>query len=125
MIEKIMIITNNEKVLSQYKDKYKIEFIKGDVLEVYLKVRDYIHKNHKLLTHPLMSSVKPNETPVRTVIVSFNSYKSLDLDSLNIIEDSISVYKKFLRDFKTPNWNECIIEDFKVIDMDLISHGLV
>lgn len=125
MIEKIMIITNNEKVFEYYSNKFSVEFIEGDVLEVYCKVRDYVHKNHKLLTHPLMSSVKPNETPVRTVVMSYNFYKNLDIDSLNIIEDSISTYKKFLRDFKIPNWNENVIEDFKVIDMDLISHGLV
>lgn len=120
-----MIITNNEKVVKNYSGKFYVEFIEGDVLEVYNKARDYVHKNHRLLTHPLMSSVKPNETPVRTVVMTYSSCKNLDIDSLNIIEYSIGTLKKFLKDFNVPNWNENVIEDFKVIDMDLISHGLV
>lgn len=33
------------------------------------KVRDRIHEGHLLLSHPLSGSVKPNETPYKSVMI--------------------------------------------------------
>ena len=86
-------------------------------------VRNRIHEGHRLLTHPLMSSVKPNETPYRTILISKEKGK-LDFDSLAIIEDSINTTQKFLNMAKTPKWTQSILEDFELIDMDLIKNAL-
>ena len=62
---KNIIITNNKYVYEKYKDtneiKYDEDFTYLDVLEY---VRNQIHKGHKLLTHPLSGSVKPNRNPL-------------------------------------------------------------
>ena len=70
-----------------------------------------------------MSSVKPNETPYRTILISKEKGK-LDFDSLAIIEDSINTTQKFLNMAKTPKWTQSILEDFELIDMDLIKNAL-
>lgn len=124
MIEPMIIITNNPMAKDNFNQKYKVEFIEENVMEVYKKVRDYVHKGHRVLTHPLMSSIKPNEIPYRTVIISKNADNTIDDFSLNIIEESISALEKFLRDFSVPNWNERVLEDFKLIDYDLIYNVL-
>ena len=82
-------------------------------------VRDYIHKGHMLLTHPLSGSVKPNETPFKSIVVSENANK-LDFKSLSIIEDSIACYEKFDKHRKIP---EYALQDFMEIDYSLISEG--
>ena len=68
---KNIIVTNNKYVYEKYKDtieiKYDEDFTYLDVLEY---VRDKIHKGHKLMTHPLSGSVKPNETPYKTIMIS-------------------------------------------------------
>lgn len=119
---KNIIITNNKYVYEKYKDtneiKYDEDFTYLDVLEY---VRNQIHKGHKLLTHPLSGSVKPNETPYKTIMISKNR-DSMDYDSLMIIEKSIATAKKFIKNKPTPNWTEKVLDDFRVIDLTLIEN---
>ncbi|CCQ97968.1 conserved hypothetical protein [[Clostridium] ultunense Esp] len=119
---KNIIVTNNKYVCEKYKDtveiKYDEKFTYLDVLEY---VRDQIHKGHKLMTHPLSGSVKPNETPYKTIIISKDK-SSMDYDSLMIIEDSIATAKKFIKNKPTPNWTEKVLADFRIIDLSLIEN---
>lgn len=87
------------------------------------KTRDYVHNNYVLLTHPLSGSVKPNETPFKSIAVE--KCENLCLDSLDIIEKSILTFDKFFEIKNTPNWNKKILDDFRVIDLDLIKNALV
>ncbi len=124
MIEPLIIVTNNPMSKEKFEFKYKVVFIEGNMMDILKKVRNNIHEGHKLLTHPLMSSVKPNETPYRTICLSKEKLFEVDLQSLSIIEESILTTEKFLNDFKTPLWNEKILLDFQLIDYDLIYHAL-
>ncbi len=124
MIEPLFIITNNPMSREKFEKKYKVEFLDVPQLDILKKARNYIHKGNRILTHPLMGSVKPNETPYRTVCVSIDIINGVDLQSLEIIENSIIVTEKFLRDFNTPQWSEKILADFQLIDSDLIDHAI-
>lgn len=121
MIEQFIAITNNPLSKENLEEKYDVEFICNDTMAVLKRVRDYIHKGHKLLTHPLMSSIKPNETPYRTILISKNNYSNIDYDSLTIIEEAIITTEKFLKIGKAV-WGEQVLEDFRVIDYDMIYH---
>ncbi|MEW8955967.1 GrdX family protein [Clostridium sp.] len=123
MRETLMIITNNPLSKERFDSCYKVEYIDEDVITLLNKVRDYIHLGHKLLTHPLMSSIKPNETPYRTVVIS-KEKKDMDMDSLTIIENTIATTLKFIKDFSIPNWPQNILEDFQLIDYDLIQNAI-
>ncbi|WP_346890300.1 GrdX family protein [Clostridium sp. UBA1056] len=124
MIEPLFIVTNNPMSKEKFEKKYRVEFIDAPQLNILKKVRDYIHKGNRLLTHPLMGSVKPNETPYRTVCVSKEVVNGVDLQSLEIIENSLATTEKFLKDFNTPQWSEKILADFQLIDSDLIDHAI-
>ncbi|SKA93479.1 hypothetical protein SAMN05443428_11422 [Caloramator quimbayensis] len=93
-------------------------------MDVLIKVRDYIHYGHKLLTHPLMGSVKPNETPYKTVIISENKYDNVDIQSLMYIENSIEVSKNLIESRQPKNWPENVLKDFALIDYDLINNAI-
>lgn len=121
MIEPFIVITNNPLSKEYLEGKHHVEFIPKDTMEVLKRVRDCIHKGHKLLTHPLTSSIKPNETPYRTILISKNNYKEIDFDSLTIIEEAIITTEKFLK-IGVAVWNEQVLEDFRVIDYDMIYH---
>lgn len=121
MIEPFIAITNNPLSKESLEKKYNVEFICQDTMAVLKRVRDYIHKGHKLLTHPLMSSIKPNETPYRTILISKNNYGEIDYDSLTIIEEAIITTEKFLN-IGRAEWGEQVLEDFRVIDYDMIYH---
>src|SRR5690606_34778749 len=111
-----ILVTNNKYVYDKYKDtvevKYDEEFTYLDILEY---VRDRVHEGYKLLTHPLSGSVKPNETPYKTIMISKDK-SHMDYDSLMIIEESIQTAKKFIENKPTPNWPEKVLDDFSVID---------
>lgn len=123
MIEPVIVVTNNPMSKEKLTKNCVIDYIEGTTIDVFKRVRDYIHKGHKLLTHPLMSSIKPNETPYRTVVISKNSVEALDTQSLNYIEEGIYSTEKFIKRFGIPNWSEQVLEDFQLIDYDLIYHA--
>ncbi len=118
----MIVITNNKLVSELENDADKHTFVFEEsfsYLQVLERTRDLVHKGHKLLTHPLSSSIKPNETPFKTVIVSKKTGE-LDLQSLQIIEDSIESTIKFLNISKPRNWSDRVLEDFRVIDHSLV-----
>lgn len=117
-----VIVTNNKYVYEKYKDKMEIIF-KDDFtyMQVLEFVRDKVHDGYKLLTHPLSGSVKPNETPYKTIMISKDK-GSLDEDGVRIIEDSIATLKKFQSNKPTPDWVEHVLDDFRVIDLSLIEN---
>ena len=118
-----MIITNNNTVFEKYKANYDIDFIDGNFKDVLIKTRDKIHEGYELLTHPLSSSVKPNETPYKSIIIS-DVKGNINYDSLIIIENSIITYDKFNEVKMNYNFNEKIIEDFKLIDLTVLESAL-
>ncbi|MEG0128078.1 MAG: GrdX family protein [Clostridium sp.] len=126
LIVKPILITNNPKAYDRLQDEIEnIEFVEGGLLDVMIVVRDYIHKGYKLLTHPLMGSIKPNETPYKSVAISLKPQAAADMDSVMLIENSIETATRLIRN-KTPReWPESILEDFSLIDYDLIKNALI
>lgn len=116
------IVTNNPYVYEKYKDKmdmiYKEELNYIQLLEF---IRDKIHEGHQLLTHPLSGSIKPNETPYKTVMISKDK-GGLDTSGMLIVEESIETAKKFQTNKPTPDWVESVLDDFRVIDLSLIEN---
>lgn len=125
MIIKPMIITNNKLTFDNFTGEFKVEFVDGGLVDVMIKVRDYIHKGHKLLTHPLMGSIKPNETPYKSVAISLNVQMAADMDSVMLIENSIETAYRFIKNKPLRQWPESALEDFSVIDYDLIKNALI
>ncbi|WP_042275443.1 GrdX family protein [[Clostridium] dakarense] len=117
----MVIITNNPIVKQEIKDK---EILQKDVtyIGILKECRDLIHKGYELLSHPLYGSVKPNETPYRSIIMKKG--KNLDTNSLMLIEEAILTSSKFQNNKNTPNWTERVIDDFKVIDFDILNNTL-
>ena len=97
----------------------RAEFHDTDYLGVLKLVRDRVHFGHELLTHPLSGSVKPGETPYKTVVLSAEK-RTLDEKALSIIEDSIQTCQKFTANRKKRNWSTEILADFQLIDYSLV-----
>jgi hypothetical protein len=120
----MILITNNQKVAETFGDTIDLLFMpEKSYQEILLYVRDKIHEGHKLLSHPLSGSVKPNETPFKSILIS-KTKQTLDYDSLVIIEDSLATVRKFNNNKITPKWTESILEDFRVIDLSLIEGAI-
>ncbi len=96
----------------------------ADYLAVLERVRDAVHKGHKLLTHPLSGSIKPYETPYKSVALS-GAVAALDMMSLQTIENAI-VKTQHFKSQMTLNrrLSEKILADFRLIDLQLIVNAL-
>lgn len=118
-----IIVTNNPLVKEKFGEDYNIEFVEGSLLDVLKKTRDKVHEGHKLLTHPLSGSVKPNETPYKSVLITYKK-EDLDLDSTMMISSNVETVEKFISIKQPIRWEDKILEDFMEIDMRLIESGI-
>lgn len=122
--KKNIIITNNPKIVESISGK-NIDisyFEKADFMEILYKARDFIHLGYKLLTHPIVSSIKPYETPYKTIVLAYNNGE-IDLESIELIENSIELSKNFL-DKPRRKLTKTIDEDFRLIDYELINGAI-
>lgn len=114
----IVIITNNPDVAAAYPEISR--YYKGGVLVVFIALRDMIHQGARLISHPLSGSVKPNESPYKSVAIAGGS--SLDFKSLRMIEDAFAVLKKLPS--KDHSYNKETLADFRLIDLELIKGAI-
>ena len=121
---KNIIITNNPKIAEEMASKNICVsyFEQADFMEILYKARDIIHLGYKLLTHPIVSSIKPYETPYKTIVLTYNNGE-IDLESIELIENSIELSKNFL-DKPRRKLTKSIDEDFRFIDYELINGAI-
>ena len=121
-----IISTNSPRGRDEYGAKYCVLYQECSFDEILYAVRDKIHKGHKLLTHPLSGSVKPNETPYKSIMISAER-GAMDNDSVMLIEDAITVatsgkFEKYRQ--RQSILNQRILADFQMIDFFLITSGI-
>ena len=116
------LITNNPKFIEENLKDIEIEYLDVSYIDILRKVRDYVHENWEIVTHPLYGSVKPNETIYRTIVIKEKN--SLDITSVNLISDAVLTFKKFRNNREVPQWTDRVKDDFSVIDHDLIINAI-
>ena len=113
------IITNNPKVSQKYPTVSVL--LDCGVQGVFLAVRDEIHLGADLINHPLSGSVKPNESPYKSIVLSLRR-GATDVYSLQLIEGAMEVLVKMpVRDVI---YMPKVLEDFQVIDLDLLDSAI-
>ena len=112
-----LIITNNPLVVECLPKDYAVEYENITYRQVLLKVRDMVYAGHRLYTHPLAGSVKPNETPYKSVVVS-KLPKKMEQDEAMIISSSIETFDKFKPIRR--ELPERVLKDFRLIDYTLL-----
>lgn len=117
----MLIVTNNPMVKDNTLER-EVLFKELTYLQILEECRKLIHSGYELLSHPLYGSVKPNETPYRSIIMKKGN--NLDTNSVILIEDAVATATKFQGNKITPNWPERVLDDFKVIDFDIFSNTL-
>ncbi|HHW57872.1 MAG TPA: GrdX protein [Clostridia bacterium] len=119
---KYVIITNNPLVAKEYPQK--CEFIGGTIVNVLTRCRDLIHKGYILITHPLAGSVKPNQSPYKSVLLKENE-GPVDFHSVLVVENCFHKVKEMI---ETSNLNiqldKDVLEDFAYLDKELIKEAI-
>lgn len=86
-----------------------------------IRVRDMVYLGHILYTHPLSGSVKPNQTPYRTVAVSAKPHE-FSMEHSEIISNSITVFDKFPMERRI--LSDRILRDLQIVDHSIISEAM-
>lgn len=105
-----VIVTNNPLVVKNLENSREIIYKDVSYEEILRETRDRIHEGHVLLTHPLSGSVKPNETPYKSILIS-RQRRDVDADSLKLIENAIQACRKFM--MKADKYKPEVYQDFQ------------
>ena len=119
-----LILTNNPTVQAcmDGRGTYTIQFYpEKSYREILVMARDMVYKGHTLYTHPLAGSVKPNETPYKSVIVSVVPHE-FDMQQSEIISNAIAVVDKFPENHR--KYSERVLKDFQLIDYSLLAGAI-
>ena len=117
-----LILTNNPLVKTCMGERYEVRLLEELKLrEILVTARDLVYAGHTLYTHPLAGSVKPNETPYKSVAVS-RIPGEFSPEQAGLIAGSIEVCDKLTPRNRalTPS----VLEDFQLIDYTLIAGAL-
>lgn len=118
-LEKVVIITNNNRVYEKYKDMM-IVILLETYAKVLLKTRDMVYDRHVLLTHPQASSLKPNQTPYRSILV-YPEEENGNMQDILLIEKCLEVFRQWQEIAAAPEkYDKKADEDFKTIDLSVI-----
>ncbi|MGL4858840.1 MAG: GrdX family protein [Enterobacteriaceae bacterium] len=111
-----VIISNNPLVRDRYahpelcwQESYQ---------QVLLAARDRVHLGLRLLMHPESGSVKPWQTPYRSLVLE-GEPGALDFTSLAMIEPAIERFRHFSPSSRQI-CSEEILRDFQLIDFNLL-----
>lgn len=120
-LDSYIIMTNNPLVLEKLEGSHNVLYRESSYEELLKDVRNRIHDGHRLLTHPLSGSVKPNETPYKSILITKGKEK-MDEWSLQMIESAVQACGKFA--FKAGGYSGDVRRDFQLIDWTLLESGL-
>lgn len=119
-----LILTNNPLVprCMEGKGEFTIRFLPElSFRQVLVLARNMVYEGHTLYTHPLAGSVKPNETPYKSLIVSREAH-GFDAQHGEMIASAIAVFDKFKPLGRT--FPPSVLEDFQLIDYTLLAGAI-
>ena len=118
---KKLIVTNNPMVRERYSQQYDLKYEETSFVGGLKQVRDLVHRGYRLLTHPLSGSIKPNETPYKSVLLEESTGK-IDEFSVRVIEEAVLTCDKFSQ--KKYPYKKDVTRDFQFVDLTLFESGL-
>ena len=121
---KYFILTNNSLAAEELGKTHDVRLVDGKLIDVLIAARDMINEGAVLLNHPLYGSVKPNETPFRSLLLQQGKPRPADqpaqpdAESVRLIGNAISAFEKFIG--KKEVTDPRLLDDFRVVDLSLL-----
>ncbi|ACV23532.1 hypothetical protein Shel_25250 [Slackia heliotrinireducens DSM 20476] len=119
---KYFVLTNNPMVQEEVAPGTKVVFKAVGFKQILEEAARYIEGGHQLLTHPLSGSVKPGETPYKSMLLANEAAETMDSASVRLISSAIAACDKFTD--KSQAYNEQTLRDLQVVDLSLISGAM-
>ena len=119
---KYFVLTNNPMVREKAAAGTDVVFEPGGIRHVFEEAARYVACGHRLLTHPLSGSVKPGETPYKSMLLTCDASPDMDPMSARLVSNAIDACGKFAD--KTGSYTEQTLRDLQLVDASLISGAM-
>jgi hypothetical protein len=125
---KYLILTNNPLATEKFGNTHDVRFMDVTSREILHEARRIVCEGSVLLNHPLYGSVKPNETPYRSLLLtktgsSRGAGAVMDeRESAMLIDKAFVAFNKFTDKKKTTNPQ--LLEDYQVVDLSLLASAV-
>jgi hypothetical protein len=126
---KYLILTNNPLAEEDLGSTHDIVFIDGGLRDVLIRASEMINNGAVLLNHPLYGSVKPNETPYRSLLLQESGSGAdgrVDEGSAKLIRNAIGAFEKFTvkKEIADAELRQQLLEDYQVVDLSLLKSAV-
>ncbi|MGR6836542.1 GrdX family protein [Syntrophomonas erecta] len=116
----ILVITNNLMVKNM--SDIKVSFIDGDGREVLYQTLNKVAGGHRLLSHPLAGSLKPDQNPFKSILVS-QEKGQVNQSEIAVLHRSLEKMENMVEGGCRIN-KKPIYKDLQVIDQSLLASAL-
>lgn len=116
------VLTNNPLVKEQVAPGAEVVFKPCGIKQIFEEAASYVSAGHALLTHPLSGSVKPGETPYKSMILESKACSSMDAKSVQLISNAIVSCDKFVD--KSARYSPQTLDDLQMVDLSLLEGAL-
>ena len=120
------LVTNNSSCLDRFRDHMNVVYDSTwTCLEVLRQARSMVEQGLVLITHPMAGSLKPNQTPYRSVVLANRTPGDKDpMEDLLLLERGIDRCETCLRDRPLPQYSQQVCKDFRTLDLSFIEAAM-
>lgn len=117
-----VLVTNNPSCLHRFRGRMQVIYNgTWSCVEVLCQVRVLLGQGLSLITHPLAGSLKPNQTPYRSVMLAPRGPASRSSGAdLHLLELALERCVCCLRDRPLPGYSRRILQDFQTLDCSFL-----
>lgn len=119
---KYFVLTNNPKVVKEVAPGTEVRFRSCGIVQILEDASLLIASGHTLLSHPLSGSVKPGETPYKSMLISTQTQQGIDRASAQLISNAITACTKFTD--KSDTYSAETLDDLQTVDLALVGSAI-
>ena len=119
------VLTNNPMVRDVLSVGSEVVFKECGIRQIFDEAATYVAQGYLLLTHPLSGSVKPGETPYKSMLIgcaSSSGPAGVDARSARLITSAIDACGKFAD--RTALLDDSALADLQAVDLSILKGAL-
>jgi len=116
------VLTNNPLVQERLAPETAVVFKSVGIRDIFEEAARYVAQGYCLLTHPLSGSVKPGETPYKSMLLACEASSEMDATSARLVSSALDACDKF--ENKIQYYDDQVLRDLQLVDYSLIQGAL-
>lgn len=98
-------------------------WVDGECKEVIMQAYNLVAQGHQLISHPLAGSIKPNQNPYKSILIS-RLPGEIDIAVLKLAENCLRKAEEFMENKIHIDLKAAYGQDLQLVDQDLLLSAL-